>query len=46
MTNTNSPSLKAEIVSAPAISNMTVTPVGKSMSVSTSMWFWSSVSPV
>lgn len=31
MTNTNSPSIKAEIVSAPAINNMTVTPVGKNM---------------
>ena len=31
MTNTNSPTIKVEIVSAPAISNMTVTPVGKNM---------------
>ena len=31
MTNTSSPSIKAELVSAPAISNMTVTPVGKNM---------------
>jgi hypothetical protein len=31
MTNTNSPSINAEIVSAPAVSNMTVTPVGKNM---------------
>lgn len=31
MTNTSSPSIKAEIVSAPAISNMTVTPVGRNM---------------
>lgn len=31
MTNTSSPSIKAEIVSAPAISNMTVTPVGPNM---------------
>jgi len=31
MTNTDSPSIKAEILSAPAISNMTVTPVGKNM---------------
>ena len=29
--NTNSPSIKAEIVSAPAISNMTVTTVGRNM---------------
>ena len=31
MTNTNTPTITAEIVSAPAISNMTVTSVGKSM---------------
>ena len=31
MTNTDTPTITAEIVSAPAISNMTVTPVGKSM---------------
>lgn len=31
MTNTSSPSIKAEIVSAPAISNMTATPVGRNM---------------
>ena len=31
MTNTNSPSINAEIVSAPAVSNMTVTPVGRNM---------------
>jgi hypothetical protein len=31
MTNTSSPSIKAEIVSAPAISNLTVTPVGRNM---------------
>lgn len=29
--NTNSPTIKAEIVSAPAISNMTITPVGGNM---------------
>ncbi len=31
MTNTNLPNIKVEIVSAPAINNMTVTPVGKNM---------------
>ncbi len=31
MTYTNSPSIKAEIVSAPAISNMSVTSVGRNM---------------
>jgi hypothetical protein len=31
MTNTNSPSIKAEIVSAPAISHMTLTPLGPNM---------------
>ena len=31
MNNTDSPSIKAEIVSAPAISNMTLMPVGKNM---------------
>lgn len=31
MTNTNSPSINAEIVTAPAVSNMTVTPVGRNM---------------
>ena len=31
MTNTSTPSIKAEIVSAPAISNMTVTQVGRNM---------------
>jgi len=31
MTNTSSPSIKAEIVSAPAISQMTITPVGGNM---------------
>jgi hypothetical protein len=31
MNNTDSPSIQAEIVSAPAISNMTVMPVGKNM---------------
>lgn len=31
MANTNSPAMTAEIVSAPAISNMTVAPVGKNM---------------
>jgi len=31
MNNTNSPTIKVEIVSAPAISHMTVTPVGKNM---------------
>jgi hypothetical protein len=31
MTNTDSPSINAEIVSAPAVSNMTVTPVGRNM---------------
>lgn len=31
MTNTNTPAITAEIVSAPAISNMTVTPVGRNM---------------
>ena len=31
MSNTNSPSIKAEIVSAPAITDMIVTPVGTNM---------------
>lgn len=31
MSNTNSPSINAEIVSAPAVSQMTVTPVGGNM---------------
>jgi len=31
MTNTNSPSIHAEIVSAPAVSNMAVAPVGRNM---------------
>jgi hypothetical protein len=31
MTNTSPPSIQAEIVSAPAISNMTITPVGRNM---------------
>jgi len=31
MTNTNSPSVRADIVSAPAINNMTITPVGSNM---------------
>ena len=31
MTNTNSPSINAEIVSPPAIRDMTVTPVGRNM---------------
>lgn len=31
MTNTNSRTIKAEIVSAPAISNMTITTVGRNM---------------
>jgi len=29
--NTNTPTIKAEVVTAPAISNMTVTPVGSNM---------------
>lgn len=31
MTNTNSPSINAEIVSAPAVSHLTVTPIGRNM---------------
>lgn len=31
MVNTNSPSVRADIVSAPAINNMTITPVGSNM---------------
>ena len=31
MTNTNSPSIHAEIVTMPAVSNMTVAPVGRNM---------------